>query len=113
MTTHKRNAVGLHPERERRAAFNAYAQFMGRAATEGRWRAIEALPRAEWRGRHLRSLRCHGVSGKGPHIVNVPESLLWALISLDRYLCPFHAGDCWVLDVPRGAVGRCRAEQET
>ena len=51
---------------------------------------IEALATVEWRGRTLFTIRCHGDYGKGPHDVNVPESLLWNLIGVDHYRCPFH-----------------------
>jgi hypothetical protein len=43
-----------------------------------------------WKGRRLRTIRCQGDFGKGPHDVNVPEALLWCLISLARFLCPYH-----------------------
>ena len=53
---------------------------------------IEALPLVEWKGRTLRTLRCHGTTGKGPHDINVPEGMLWALLSLNEYVCAFHGG---------------------
>lgn len=56
---------------------------------------IASLLVVEWKGRTLYALRCHGISGKGSHIVNVPIALLWSLISLDGYLCPYHCGDAW------------------
>jgi hypothetical protein len=56
---------------------------------------IEALPIVEWKGRRLRTIRCHGTSGKGPHNLNVDEALPWALMDINRFLCPFHANDCW------------------
>lgn len=52
---------------------------------------IAALPVVEWKGRRLRTIRCHGTTGKGPHDYNVPESFLWALISLQRFTCPYHS----------------------
>jgi len=57
---------------------------------QARERAIAALPVVIWRGRRLHTIRCRGEFGKGPHDVNVPESILWALISLERFYCPFH-----------------------
>jgi len=61
---------------------------------------IASLPAVEWRGprgdkppRILRTLRCHGETGRGPHDVHVPESLLWALIDPTRYHCVYHPMD--------------------
>lgn len=51
---------------------------------------IDALPEVEWKGKLLRTIRCHGTTGRGPHDVNVPESLLWALLDPARYVCAFH-----------------------
>ena len=59
---------------------------------------IAALPTVAWKGQTLYTLRCHGVSGKGPHDVNVPLALLWHLISFKRFLCVYHAGDAWSLE---------------
>jgi len=83
-------SIPLHPERflaEQRANF---ADVMGAEAAERRAAEIAALPEVEWKGQRLRTIRCHGTSGKGPHDRHVPEGLLWALISLQGYLCPFH-----------------------
>lgn len=56
---------------------------------------IAALPTVQWKGRTLYTLRCCGVSGKGPHDVNVPLALAWSLLSLTRFFCPYHLGDMW------------------
>lgn len=85
-------AAGLHPERQARRA---------RELMRAEWPELEArreaeiaeLPTVDWKGKRLYKLRCTGVSGKGPHLVNVPEALLWHLISLKTYRCPFHAND--------------------
>ena len=52
---------------------------------------IQHLPAVEWKGRTLRTITCHGTSGKGHHRVNVPESLLWQLMSVHYFMCPYHA----------------------
>lgn len=52
---------------------------------------IRALPQVEWKGRKLRTIRCQGEFGKGPHDVNVPESLLWTLRHFEAFRCPYHA----------------------
>jgi hypothetical protein len=99
-TRHKRNTTGLHPrsqEMKARAAF-----VVARSDAEARFRAMEigALPVVDWRGVRLRTIRCSGTSGKGPHTVNVPPSLLWALIDVRYYRCPFHANDMISSEVP-------------
>lgn len=73
-----------------RRAEAAFRLFRGAAATARRRREIAALPQVPWRGLTLYTLRCGGEFGRGPHDVNVPEQLAWSLISLDRFLCPFH-----------------------
>lgn len=71
----------------------AYRDWRGGVAEAVRASEIEQLPKVEWKGRTLRTIRCHGISGKGSHDVNVPESLPWTLIDLRRFYCPFHAND--------------------
>lgn len=51
---------------------------------------IAALPTVEWKGRLLKTIRCHGTNGRGPHDLNVPEAALWSLISLEDFHCVFH-----------------------
>jgi hypothetical protein len=46
---------------------------------------IQKLPDTEWKGRPLKTVRCVGCE----HDRNVPESILWAVISLDRFLCEY------------------------
>ena len=70
-----------------------YRDARGVDAETRRAAEIDALPRAEWKGRALRTIRCHGTSGKGPHDCNVPESMLWALISLSSFYCVYHHND--------------------
>ena len=69
------------------------AEFLGPEGVARRQAEIAALPTVQFKGRTLYTLRCHGTRGKGPHDVNVPESLLWQLIGLTRYRCVYHAGD--------------------
>lgn len=94
---HRGRTVGLHDARQlasARAAFEAHTSLgpqPWRLTPLGRHAAIAALPTVEWKGRKLRTIRCNGETGKGPHNVNVPESLLWALIDIGSYRCPFHA----------------------
>jgi hypothetical protein len=90
-----KHAVGLHPERQRLSAMTAFMEIRTEAEAVQRQAEIDALPAVEWKGKPLRSLRCNGISGKGPHVCNVPESMLWALIDLRSYLCPHHQQDRW------------------
>lgn len=76
-----------------RALRDAQVDFFedrGMAGYQRRQAAIAALPKVLWRGEVLHTIRCRGDFGRGPHDQNVPEMLLWHLISLERYLCPFH-----------------------
>jgi hypothetical protein len=88
-----RRAFSLHPDASAHRSEVAARYFMGRSRWARRRDEIAALPSVEWKGRTLRALRCQGTSGRGPHDVNVPVDLLWQLLSLRSYFCPFHAGD--------------------
>lgn len=52
---------------------------------------IAALPSKDWRGKPVHLIRCHGDYGKGPHDVWLPPYLLWSLLGLTRYRCPYHS----------------------
>lgn len=74
-------------------AFKARAAFLdmrGPAAFVQRFYEIQQLPTAQHRGRSLRTLRCQGTTGRGPHDLNVPEYILWAVIDFRAFRCPFH-----------------------
>lgn len=80
------------PQTARQTA-RARAAFLAWRGTEGdaeRAAAIAALPTVVWRGHTLYSLTCCAEYGKGPHVVNVPEAVLWALIDLRMFRCPWH-----------------------
>lgn len=79
-----------HAEARKARARAAFVEFRGEDAALRRQAEIDALPLVQWKGRQLRTIRCHGTTGKGPHDVNVPESLLWSLISLDGFCCVYH-----------------------
>jgi hypothetical protein len=68
---------------------------LGPERTRIRQAEIDALPWVMWNGRKLYGVRCQGTSGKGPHWVNLPLAMVWSLITLDHFYCPFHAGDAW------------------
>jgi len=89
---HRGRSVGLHEERclaRARAAFAEVEPILGRTMEE-RGVEVAALPTVMWKGRQLRTIRCHADFGKGPHDVNVPESLLWSLLDFCAFRCPYH-----------------------
>lgn len=73
----------------------------GPACVTRREADITALPTVVWKGCTLYTLRCNGISGKGPHAVNVPLIMCWALVDLQRYYCPYHVGDAWSRNLER------------
>lgn len=52
---------------------------------------IAALPTKDWKGSPVYQLRCAGDFGRGPHDVWLPAYVLWSLIDLRHYRCPYHA----------------------
>jgi hypothetical protein len=86
-------ARGQHQARILRDVRAVYREWRGQAAYDARAAEIAALPDVTFKGTPLKTLRCHGVRGKGPHDCNVPESLLWILMDLSNFCCVFHHGD--------------------
>lgn len=89
-----------HQSRRVASARALFVEVRGEAAAAGRQAEIAALPSVVWRGRNgdrpaqtLYTIRCHGRTGKGPHDCNVPESLLWSLMSIKEYYCVYHPRD--------------------
>ncbi len=91
-----------HPELRTARTRAAFISWRGDGEAAVRQALIDALPKVEWHGRTLYTLRCGGTSGKGPHAVHVPLAQLWALIDPRRYRCPYHVGDA----VPEPAEAR-------
>lgn len=85
------SVIGIHYDRRLTTAILAYGAWRGIYEGEKRYREIQRLPTVEWKGKTLYTIRCHGVTGKGPHDVNVPLPLLWVLIDLGTYRCVYHA----------------------
>jgi len=85
-------AIAQAPGRTQRQLERAKAAFSTFRSGEEDERAaqIAALPVVEWKGRALYTLTCPADFGKGPHQVNVPEAVLWALIDLRAFRCPYH-----------------------
>lgn len=71
-------------------AIGAFTETLGYGAIRRRQLEIARLPKVDWKGLTLFTIRCDGEFGNGPHDVNVPESLLWSLISLTNFKCPYH-----------------------
>lgn len=68
----------------------AFRQVRGIHDTRRRAAAIARLPRKRWRGVQVYAIDCDGDFGRGPHRLWVPEYVLWSLIDLRHFLCPFH-----------------------
>ena len=83
--------LGLHPESHAARARAAFA-LCGFNEKE-RQTEIAALESKDWKGKKVYKIRCHGTRGKGPHDVWYGEMMLWWLISLRDFVCPFHIGD--------------------
>lgn len=83
-------AIGLHHARRLATAQAAFREARGEAGYQRRAAEIAALPTREWKGETLHTLRCNGETGRGPHDVHLSEAVLWALINLRGYRCPFH-----------------------
>jgi hypothetical protein len=67
----------------------AFAEMYGEAAAGLRQMEINNLPAVEWKGRTLRTLYCAAPFGR-PHDLNVPEFVLWSLLDLRLFVCPWH-----------------------
>lgn len=82
--------LGSHLAKRMARARAQFVEVRGAAAVEQRAKDIAALPSKDWRGVHVVALRCEGPFGRGPHVQFVPEYLLWSLIDLRHWICPFH-----------------------
>jgi hypothetical protein len=51
---------------------------------------IARLESKIWNGQRVYRLTCGADFGRGPHVHWVPEYILWSLIDVTRYRCPFH-----------------------
>ena len=72
-------------------ARDAFRAALGLADESRRAREIAALPSKLWKGHLVYRIDCRGDFGKGPHEMWVPEGVLWSLIALDVFRCPYHA----------------------
>lgn len=68
------------------AAFREYRP----GEEEERRAAIARVESKLWAGVRVYRVRCDGDFGRGPHDHWVPEYILWSLIDVTRYRCPFH-----------------------
>lgn len=57
---------------------------------EARRLAIAALASKPWGGMLVYRVSCDGDFGGGPHDQWIPEYILWSLIDVTRYRCPYH-----------------------
>ena len=91
MTRYRGRSVWTHEAARTARARAAFREIRGEAAGCQRETAIAALSVVEWRGRTMYTIRCTGTTGRGPHTVHVPAGLLWSLIDVRAYRCPYHA----------------------
>jgi hypothetical protein len=89
MSRYRRNDTGFRPERLERVR-RYFAAAYGDEARATRAAIIARLDHKLWHGRPVFRLICQADFGKGPHDLWVPEGLLWALIDIRHYHCPFH-----------------------
>lgn len=90
MSQYHGRTLHQHEERAPRDIKTFFFELHGEAGFQRRQHEIADLPKVLWRGSVLHTVRCRGDFGRGPHDMNVPESLLWNLISVDRLLCAYH-----------------------
>lgn len=78
-----------HAARSLARTIDAFREY--RPGQESTRRAeIERLESKDWRGGRVFRVHCDGPYGRGPHDHWVPEYILWSLIDVTRYRCPFH-----------------------
>jgi hypothetical protein len=90
MAHHGTTVVPRHHDRILR---DVQAQFLDLRGADGyakREAEIAALPSIEWKGKTLRTVRCNGTTGRGPHLCNLPLTMCWNLIDLKHYVCVYH-----------------------
>lgn len=108
----KKATIPLHEDRLLATSRRVFRQLCP-DGEERRAAEIAALPQVEWKGRTLYTIRCHGKSGRGPHDVNVPASLLWQLIDIRAYCCPYHPGEAeWEGPVDGGTLTRAQRARQ-
>lgn len=88
--SHAHRAIGLHEDAACARAVDAFVEIRGESGMRQRAEGIAALASKEWRGTRVFEVRCEGPYGRGPHVQWVPERVLWGLIDLSHFLCPFH-----------------------
>jgi hypothetical protein len=93
---------GLHPDAQARRAEQGAIELMGLFWWACRRGELARLPTVQWKGQTLYTLRCCATSGRGSHLLNVPESLIWQIVSLKGFYCPYHAGDTWGIEAETG-----------
>lgn len=79
-----------HYERTLARARACFLELRGPSEVPVRAAEIAARPSKIWNGVPVFELYCEGPFGRGPHVQWVPEYVLWGLISLEHFLCPYH-----------------------
>ena len=82
--------IGSHPSARMMRSKLAFREFLGVAAAVERGKAIAARPSKHWHGVRVYSITCHATYGKGPHTYFVTAAVLWSLMSIGAFRCPYH-----------------------
>ena len=81
--------ISRHADRCLARTIKAFREFRPGEEEERRG-AIGRMESKAWRGVRVYRITCDGDFGRGPHDVWIPEYILWSLITLTRYRCPYH-----------------------
>lgn len=91
--TRSTRGIEAHSQQRAVAAFLEYAAAANldpATAAEERRAQIKLLASKQWKGSRVYRVQCDGDFGKGPHVMWVPERILWSLIDPRVYRCAFH-----------------------
>jgi hypothetical protein len=65
-------------------------EVRGESEVATRAAAIAGIPSKDWNGVTVFEVTCEGPYGKGPHAQFIPEYVLWSLIDVGHFVCPYH-----------------------
>ena len=82
--------LAKHSEKVRQRAIAFYEKFRGKDAVNQRKKEIADLDQKQFKGRTVYRIRCNADFGIGPHEQWLEEHLMWHLMDLAHYLCPYH-----------------------
>lgn len=82
--------IDYRNDRRRAAAIAAFIEARDWEEAVIRAAEIACLPVVWFKGQPLRQVVCRGTTGKGNHVLNVPEWMLWVRIAVAPWYCPYH-----------------------